>query len=126
ELLISSIELPVARMGFRGPDKWLRSSALKTGGAAWQRLISITQAVGGTRYVTAHGAANYLDHEAFERAGIAVDYMDYSKTPYPQLYGRCTPYVSILDLIANLGMAAQTAIRPKTISWRNFLSAKTR
>ena len=124
ELLISSIELPVARMGFCGPAVWLRSSALKTEGTAWRRLLSIVKAVGGTRYVTAHGAANYLDHEAFERAGIAVEYMDYSKTPYPQLHGEFTPYVSIVDLIANLGTAAHAAIRPKTIPWRDFLSAR--
>jgi hypothetical protein len=124
ELLIRSIELPVARMGFSGPARWLRSSALMTEGTAWQRLLSIIKMVGGTRYVTAHGAADYLDHEAFERADVAVEYMDYSKTPYPQLYGEFTPYVSIVDLIANLGMDAHAAIRPKTVPWRDFLSAR--
>jgi hypothetical protein len=124
ELLISSIELPVKRIGLRGPAQWLRSSRLGVGGRSWERLIAIVKAVGGTRYVTAHGAANYLDHKAFEAAGIAVDYMDYSKTPYPQLHGDFTPYVSVLDLIANLGMDAHTVIRPKTIPWRDFLARK--
>jgi hypothetical protein len=87
-------------------------------------LLSIIKMVGGTRYITAQGAADYLDHEAFERANIAVEYMDYSKTPYPQLHGDFTPYVSVLDLIANLGTNAHTAVRPRTIPWREFLARK--
>jgi hypothetical protein len=122
ELLIRSIELPVLRMGFQGPAKWLRSGGMNAEGAAWRRLLSIIKMVGGTRYVTAHGAANYLDHDAFERAGVAVEYMDYSKTVYPQLYGEFTPYVSILDAIANLGTDARKLIQPSTIPWREFLS----
>ena len=67
-------------MALRGPSQWLKSSKLGVPGTSWQRVLAIVKAVGGTRYVTAHGATNYLDHEAFERAGIAVEYIDYSKT----------------------------------------------
>ncbi len=126
ELLIRSIELPVARMEFHGPTRWLRSAALQAEGTAWQRLLSIIKMVGGTRYITAHGGANYLDHEAFERAGVTVEYMDYSKTPYPQLHGEFTPYVSILDAIANLGTDARSLIHPNTIPWREFLLRRQR
>jgi hypothetical protein len=122
DLLMSSIELPAARMNIRGPGRWMRSSQLGVAETSWERVLAIVKAVGGTRYVTAHGAANYLDHEAFESAGVAVDYIDYSKTPYPQQHGDFTPYVSVLDLIANLGMDAHTVIRPKTIPWRDFLA----
>jgi hypothetical protein len=122
DMLISSIERPVTRMSFPGPRQWLKSSNLRVEGTASLWLLAIVKAVGGTRYVTAHGAANYLDHEAFERTGVAVEYMEYSKTPYPQLHGPFTPYVSVLDLIANLGADARSVIRPKTIPWRDFLS----
>jgi hypothetical protein len=124
ELLVAGIELPVGRLRMPGPAEWLRSSRLNVAGTSWRRVLAIVKAVGGTRYVTAHGAADYLDHDAFEAAGIAVDYMDYSKTPYPQRHGEFTPYVSVLDLIANLGMDAPTAIRPKTIPWRRFLEER--
>lgn len=126
ELLVASIELPSERMGLRGPAQWLRSSRLALEGTSWQRVLAIVKAVGGTRYVTAHGAANYLDHEAFQHAGVTIEYMDYSKTIYPQLHGEFTPYVSILDAIANLGMDAQTTIRPKTLPWWDFLSRLAR
>jgi WbqC-like protein family len=124
ELLVASIENPVAKMGLGGPREWVRSSGLGSEGTSWQRVIGIVKAVGGTRYVTAHGAANYLDHEAFEAAGVAVEYADYSKTPYPQQHGEFTPYVSILDLIANLGSKAGSVIHPRTVPWREFLARR--
>jgi WbqC-like protein len=122
ELLVAGIERSTARMRIRAPGEWLRSSRLAIEGTSWQRVLAIVKATGGTRYVTAHGGANYLDHEAFERAGVAVEYVDYSKTAYPQLHGEFIPYVSILDLIANTGTDARTVLRPKTIAWRDFLS----
>jgi hypothetical protein len=125
DLLIASIERPTARTGISGPQQWIRSSRVAVDATSWQRVLAIVKAVGGARYVTAHGAVNYLDHEAFEHAGVAVEYMDYSKTTYPQLHGEFTPHVSIVDLIANLGVDARTVIRPKTIPWRDFLSRRT-
>jgi hypothetical protein len=124
ELLVAGIELPAARMNLQRPKQWMRSSKLGLTGTSWERVLAIVKAVGGTHYVTAHGAANYLDHEAFEAAGVTVDYLDYSKTPYPQLHGDFTPYVSVLDLIANLGTDAHTALRPRTIPWQEFLARK--
>ncbi len=47
--------------------------------------------------------------------------MDYRKTPYPQLHGEFTPYVSILDLIANTGGESGDYINSGTIYWKEFL-----
>jgi hypothetical protein len=124
DLISASVEVPAAAIELRGPSRWLKSSDLDVEGASWERVLAIVKAVGGTRYVTAHGAANYLNHEGFEDAGVAVEYVDYSKTVYPQLHGQFTPYVSILDLVANLGPNAGDAIQPKTVSWREFLSSR--
>lgn len=125
DLLIASIEVPALALSLSKPSKWLKSSLLGIAGSSWERVLAIVKAVGGTRYVTAHGAADYLQHEVFESQGIVVEYADYSESVYPQLYGSFTPYVSILDLIANLGPQAQDAIRPKTIPWREFLLRRT-
>jgi WbqC-like protein family len=125
DLLIASVETPAATIGLGKPSQWLKSSSLGVEGASWKRVLSIVRAVGGARYITAHGAANYLDHEAFEDNGVTVEYLDYSKTVYPQLHGEFSPYVSILDLVANLGPDARNVIRPRTISWREFLVRQT-
>lgn len=101
------------------PD-FLNARALNIGGSGSQRLCDIVNRLNGTIYVTGHGAKNYLDHQLFESSGINVRYMNYELTPYPQLYGEFTPYVSGLDLVANCGPEGARAVRSGTIDWRDF------
>src|SRR5205807_669864 len=103
------------------PINTVISSSFEFQGSSSQKLISIVKHFGGTRYLTGYGAANYLDHEAFEREGIAVEYMNYALSPYQQFHGDFTPYVTILDLIAHVGADAGSFLRSGTQSWRMFL-----
>ena len=123
ELLIKSAEVPARRLGLpmaTRPSR--RTGVMAVDGKSWQRVLDLVRAAGGTRYLTGHGAARYMDHEAFEAAGVAVEYMSYSKTPWPQKGGIAfTPYVSILDLIAAEGPEAASKLNPATIGWRDFL-----
>ncbi|MGD0763530.1 MAG: WbqC family protein [Roseiarcus sp.] len=121
DLLIASAEIPAARLGLRSPARRARTSASGIAGASWRRVLDLVLSVDGTRYVTGHGAANYLDHEAFEAAGVAVEYMAYSKTPWPRPGPVFTPFASILDLIANVGPAASECLRPAIVGWRKFM-----
>jgi hypothetical protein len=89
-------------------------------GAATERLLAICRHFNATEYVTGHGALNYLDHSAFDAAGIQVLYADYSLAEYPQLGEGFTPYVSTLDLIAMTGPDARSYIRPTLVPWRDF------
>jgi hypothetical protein len=43
-------------------------------------------------------------------------------TPYPQLHGEFTPYVTALDLIANCGKERIDVICSEAIFWKNFLN----
>jgi hypothetical protein len=45
------------------------------GGSGSVRVLELVKAVGGTDYITGHGAKNYLDHRMFEAEGISVSYM---------------------------------------------------
>jgi hypothetical protein len=90
-------------------------------GKGSQRVLDIVRVVGGTEYITGHGARNYLDHAAFEKAGIAVRYMQYRCLPYPQMHGDFTPYVTALDLVANCGAEGKYYIQSETVDWRTFL-----
>jgi hypothetical protein len=51
--------------------------------------------------------------------------MMYSKTPWPQGAGTFTPYVSILDLIAQTGPRAVQYLAPATASWKDLLKLET-
>lgn len=119
--LMSSMEALASRL-IPSLPQFERSSDLGIGGVSWQRVLDIVRHFGGDTYVTGHGARNYLDEQAFEDAGIEVRYMDYACTPYPQVYGEFTPYVSALDLLANVGEDAPRYVSPQTVSWRAFSS----
>lgn len=125
DILAASIEQSVRALGLKKAQNWYTAKQLNVPGTSWQRVLAIVKELGGTRYVTAHGAANYLDHEAFERAGVAVEYIEYSKSPWSQRHGAFTPYVSVLDLLANEGEQAGQFIRPATKPWRDFISMRT-
>jgi hypothetical protein len=102
--------------------RFVNSSTLDIGGISSQRLLDICANVGGTEYVTGHGARNYLDHVLFERNGVKVCYMNYLCKPYPQAYPPFTPYVSTLDLIANCGRSGLQYICSGTRQWKEFLN----
>jgi hypothetical protein len=108
---------------FERPSEYHRSSELGIGGSSTPRVLAIVQHFGGTRYVTGHGAKNYLDHAAFDAAGIAVDYMEYEKREYAQLHPPFTPFVTTLDLIANLGREGRSVIASGTRPWREVVAA---
>ncbi len=123
ELAIVSMEAIVGYFELAPKRQVLFASQMAVGGKSSQRVADLVQAVGGTIYITGHGAKNYLDHELFERRGVRVEYMEYRKVPYPQLHGAFTPYVSILDLIANRGKVGRDVICSGTTPWRKFVAA---
>ncbi|MBA5778530.1 WbqC family protein [Stappia sp. F7233] len=124
DFLIASAEIPAAAMDVL-PAHIVRSSDMPTSGHSSQRVLDIVRKLGGTRYLTGHGAANYLDHEEFEKAGIEVDYMDYRPLPWPQPDGEFTPYVTVLDLIASVGASeARHHLRGASMPWRRFVEQR--
>jgi len=105
-------------------QKLADSRQLDAGGASHERVLAIVKKLGGSQYITGHGARHYLAHEAFENAGISIEYMNYAMLPYPQQHGPFTPFVSSLDLIANNGAAGKNFIKPQTVSWREFIHGR--
>jgi hypothetical protein len=122
ELTIATTRLMAERLGLRGET--LRSSALGVAGAGSARVLALCRALGATRYLTGHGALDYLDHDAFEAAGIEVHYMDYDLAPYPQLHGAFEPYVTALDVMANTGPEAAAHVRARTVPWREMIARR--
>jgi hypothetical protein len=120
ELALRSMRALQAHFGLNPGLRIVHAPELGIGGSGSQRVLDIVRALGGREYITGHGARKYLDHAAFEQAGVAVSYMRYSCLPYPQLHGPFTPYVSALDLAANCGPAGAQYIQPSTIPWSEF------
>lgn len=120
DLNAHAIERVSAELGF--DRKFLRSSLLGPHGSGSEKLLSLAVQLRADRYITGHGARNYLDHELFEQNGIRVEYIDYQMEPYPQRFGPFDPRVSILDLLAHTGIHAVSHMRSRLVYWREFLN----
>jgi hypothetical protein len=73
-----------------------------------ERLVDLCRQAGASTYLSGPAARDYLDESLFERAGIGVEYMDYSGYPeYVQRFGPFEHGVSILDLIFHTGPDAR-------------------
>lgn len=125
ELLIASIEEPARYLGIGSKRQTAISSEMAVEGRSWQRVLDMVRHFDGTRYITGHGALNYLDHDAFEASGVTVEYMAYSRTPWTQNSETFTAYVSILDLIAHVGPDAAQYLVPATVPWQTLLKHET-
>lgn len=124
DCLVQSAALPASFIGI-APGSVRLSSEMGVPGSSWLRVLDLVKAVGGSTYITGHGAAAYMDHEAFEREGVSVEYMNYSKTPWGNEEDFVSPYVTILDLIAAEGKGALDRLVPRTVGWRQFLEARS-
>ena len=115
---ITAIELIAEWLGLA--PRFMRSSAMGVAGASTERLVALCESVNSDVYVTGHGALHYLNHQQFEDKGISVQYMDYQKVPYEQGHSEFTPYVSILDAIANCGEHTRALLASGAVYWRDF------
>jgi WbqC-like protein family len=102
--------------------KFIRSSQIEVSGTSTERLVNLCDRMKCDLYVTGHGALRYLDHQEFEKRGIAVRYVNYKKVPYPQGTGKFTPYVSIFDAIAHCGEQVRDLVCSDSVDWKDFTS----
>lgn len=121
EMLIEGIHRIRQYLDIGNSCSFHKSSELEIGGRKGDRIKAIVKHFSGERYITGHGAVNYLDHEDFEKNDIEVRYMDYKKRPYPQMHGEFKPFVSTLDMIANVGHAAKEHVCSNSMYWRDFI-----
>jgi hypothetical protein len=121
DLSINSIAAICKYFDIAQPDNFLYSSEIGLMGKSSERVLEIVKHLDGSVYITGHGAKKYLDHFLFQSNNIKVEYMDYKKQVYSQLYGQFTPYVSTLDLIANVGRSGKEFINSGTINWEKAI-----
>lgn len=83
--------------------RFVFASTLEIEGGKNEYLINVCRNFGATRYVSNDGSAAYLENDKFEAAGIQLDFLRYQHPEYPQLFGEFLPYMSVLDLLFNVG-----------------------
>lgn len=104
DLDLAMIEL--LRSAFQITTPLVRSSTLKVEGARSELLLNLCREVGATAFLGGMGGSrNYLDHAAFEQAGMGVLWQDFKHPEYPQASGS-GPFIKglmALDLLFNCG-----------------------
>ena len=88
------------------------SSEMQSVGIKAELLATLCAQVDATEYVSAPGSREYLEEsDSFDKRNIAINYFEYEHPKYPQLFGEFTPYMSIIDLLFNVGPESLTVIR---------------
>lgn len=72
-----------------------------------ERLVGLCLSAGATSYLSGPAARDYIDPSLFDQAGLGLEYMDYGLyQEYPQLWGKFDHFVTVLDLLFNVGADA--------------------
>ena len=88
------------------------SSKMENTGTKADLLAMLCEQVDTTEYVSAPGSREYLEEsDAFEKRNILVKYHEYEHPEYPQLFGEFVPYMSVIDLLFNMGPEGLSVIR---------------
>jgi len=75
------------------------------------RLVRLTRALGGDGYLSGQEGRHYLDTGCFPEHGVDLWFQRVEPPVYPQLHGEFIPYLSVLDLLFNVGPEAARVIR---------------
>lgn len=88
------------------------SGQMENTGTKADLLAMLCEQVDATEYFSAQGSREYLeDSDAFDKRSIPIKYNEYDHPEYPQLFGKFVPYMSIIDLLFNVGPESLSVIR---------------
>jgi hypothetical protein len=85
---------------------------LDVNGSKADLLVNICESQEATHYISPPGSKIYLDEStAFQDAGVELSYFSYTHPSYMQLHGDFVPYMSVLDLLFNVGPKSSEIMR---------------
>ncbi len=98
--------------------RFVSSSELGVTGRKADVLIEICKAVGANVYYSSRGSKGYMrqDEHKFREAGIEVVYQEYMHPIYPQGGRRFLGYLSVVDMLFNVGKRSREYVDGLRIS----------
>ena len=66
-------------------------------------VLDMCRELGATTYIFGANGRDYADVVSFRREGVEARFQDYKHPTYPQLHGEFAPYMSVIDLLFNVG-----------------------
>ena len=79
------------------------SSEIEPIGSKSDLILTLCNQVGAKNYLSGAHGRNYLDVQSFNRAGILIQYQDYSHPVYKQAWPGFYSHLGIFDLLFNHG-----------------------
>jgi hypothetical protein len=76
-----------------------------------ERVINLCKKAGLSYLYDAKGAESFLDVSMFEKENLEIKFQNYQPTHYPQLYNDHVEYLSIIDMLFNMGDETLNMIR---------------
>ena len=76
-----------------------------------EKITALCEKVGITYLYDAKGAQEFIDISTFAGKSIAIAFQNYEHPRYSQLFGKFTPYMSVVDLLFNEGQNSLETIR---------------
>lgn len=102
EMTISIIHWLMEAFGITTPT--MCASAMNVTGAKADLLVDICRSLGADRYLSAPGSRGYIEEsDAFQKAGVNVEYHLYEHPKYRQVGSSFVPYLGSIDLLFNEG-----------------------
>lgn len=80
-------------------------------GTKTDRLINILKLIGADEYLTAPATKAYIEPEKFKGNDITLYWYEFNHPTYKQLYGDFVQYLSVIDLLFNMGDESIKLIR---------------
>jgi len=79
------------------------SSSLGFTSKSTERLLEITEALGGDTYLSGPKGRDYMEVSLFEKRGIKVEFQDFKHPVYKQRYEGFIPNMAAIDALFNVG-----------------------
>jgi hypothetical protein len=86
------------------------SSDLDIGGRGHQRVVDICEHLNADAYLSGQLGRDYLKPQEFRRRSIQLEYFEFRHPEYTQQHDTFVPYLSIVDLVANVGEDAPSIL----------------
>jgi hypothetical protein len=102
DLNTQTVRVLAGLLGLRTPIV-LASTLAGLPDGADDRLIALCHRYGCSRYLAGAGGQAYMDLEAWRRAGVGVDFQEFSVPAHSQVYPGWEPNLSAIDWLMNRG-----------------------
>lgn len=105
---LNMILINFLKNAFNIKTKIIFASELGFTSMSTERLVDITEALGGDVYISGPAGRDYLDVSLFESRGITVEFQDFKHPVYKQRYDGFIPNMSAIDALFNMGKMPET------------------